>query len=121
MGKIDFEVKEDPMTNGVVVYLRDELIRRAIAELKRTDKSNLAIIADTRKILENGLNINAKSLEAKAMADLAAPLKYEPIGQPAIPNSIVEGKVVLPDIKISEIKIEDLMNDSNNMFRGGMF
>lgn len=113
---IQFEMERDELTNSVVIFLRDEKINRALKELKRADKNSLAIIQDTIKILEEGIEVNDKQFEAKAFADLAAPLQAKPI-----PNAMKEVKVEIPNLSF-DVTAEDLAKamNSDNMFMGGM-
>lgn len=119
--KIEFQIEKDALSNDLKIFVRDNVIYKALKELKRKDKSNLAIIEDTIKILEEPFTIDARQIEAGAIADLAAPLKCEPVGRPAMPNSVVNGKVVLPDIKIDVTEKDIIGKGMSDMFRGGMF
>lgn len=116
---------------SIALYVRDDKINRALNELRRVDKSNLAIIQDTIKILEEGFVVSNKEFVDKSFADLATPLTpdpkihtaglCQPIGEPAIPNTIKEGKVVLPKIEIACTDEELIKSMQGNMFKGGMF
>lgn len=129
--RISFELKQDDIMESIALYVRDDKINRALNELRRVDKSNLAIIQDTIKILEEGFVVSNKEFQAKAFADIVTPLTpdpkihtaglCQPIGEPAMPNTIKEGKVVLPEIKVSCTDEDLLKGMQGNMFKGGMF
>lgn len=127
MENISYKMEQNQYVPGqVLIYLLEDKINRALDELKRVDKSNLAIIQDTIKILEEGVEINTKEFQANAFVDLAAPLTPDPkiqsedLGQIVSQGTVKEIKIVPSEITIPEIKIEDLMNSDNSMFMGGM-
>lgn len=129
--RVSFELRQDDVMESIALYVRDDKINRALNELRRVDKSNLAIIQDTIKILEEGFVVSNKEFVDKSFADLATPLTpdpkihtaglCQPIGEPAIPNTIKEGKVVLPKIEIACTDEDLIKSMQGNMFKSGMF
>ncbi len=120
--KVNFEITRDVLSNDLKIFVKTEIIDKALTELKRTDKSNLAIIQDTIKILENGFVVPLEKINpgpgigSDLAAALAAPLKAKPV-----PNSVEMGKVVLPDITVNNIADSINKSMNNNFMSGGMF
>ena len=123
MDEVNFKIQKDSLSNDLKIFVKTEIIEKALQELKRTDKSNLAIIEDTIKILEDGFTIPLSAINPgpgitpDLASALAAPLKAEPINK----SAMQEVKVTLPNIKMPEISMEELEKGfNNNMFMGGM-
>lgn len=113
---IEFKIQEDVLSKDLKIFITNNKINSALQELKRQDKPNPDIIADTIKILEAPFTIktsdmNNEPMGAAALQALAEPVKVEPV------------KIKMSDvIDFGQLDVDNMMSAMNDRhMNGGMF